>query len=341
MSSHFLDIEKLLCKQKPFVAFKNPNEQRISVFYQKESTLHTFENSKQEGFVMASFLPKSTAYLIPNTNTFCFDLKSKNQAIHPNHKLAAFNPKNHYGMVEKAIEAIKNGAFKKVVLSSAINIKTKKKEVSIFKDLLFRYPTAFVYLWFHPKMGLWLGAPPETLLSLQGNQFSTMALAGTQKKQTPIPPTWEIKEIEEQAIVTQYISDLLKEIAKFKIDKPKTVSAATLWHLQTTISGTLFPDISADTLIKKLHPTPAVCGLPMQPALDFILKNENYQREFYTGYLGEISKEKSRLFVNLRCMQLKTGVATIYVGGGITQDSNPSSEIQEIINKSATMASVI
>jgi isochorismate synthase len=36
-------------------------------------------------------------------------------------------------------------------------------------------------------------------------------------------------------------------------------------------------------VISVLHPTP-VCGLPKQEAKDFILKNEGYDREYYTGF---------------------------------------------------------
>jgi isochorismate synthase len=116
-------------------------------------------------------------------------------------------------------------------------------------------------------------------------------------------------------------------------------------------------------LLKVLHPTPAVGGMPKNEAYLFIKANENYNREFYTGYLGELNfKEeiarvsnnrnienkayraihtKTDLFVNLRSMQLKDQKATIYIGGGITIDSIPEQEWEETVNKSATMLKVI
>ncbi len=91
------------------------------------------------------------------------------------------------------------------------------------------------------------------------------------------------------------------------------------------ISGEI--SVENSTLIKKLHPTPAVCGLPLESSKEFILKNENYKRTYYTGFLGELNltkenKNTSELFVNLRCMEIKNSSAFIFVGGGITKESN-------------------
>jgi isochorismate synthase len=91
-----------------------------------------------------------------------------------------------------------------------------------------------------------------------------------------------------------------------------------------------------------LHPTPAVCGLPKAAAKDFILQNENYDRCYYTGFLGEINTNlKTELFVNLRCVEIIDTFAAIYVGGGITLDSNPEDEWLETSNKTNTIKSVL
>jgi isochorismate synthase len=118
-----------------------------------------------------------------------------------------------------------------------------------------------------------------------------------------------------------------------------------------------------EKLISAIHPTPAVCGLPKGSAKKFILENENYNREFYTGFLGELNLKKtlqrngnrknrenqayasitktSALFVNLRCMKLEAKQAVLFVGGGITKDSNPVAEWEETSNKAQTMKSVL
>ena len=94
-------------------------------------------------------------------------------------------------------------------------------------------------------------------------------------------------------------------------------------------------------IVKALHPTPAVCGYPTEKAREFILANESYDRQYYTGFCGLVEENKLDLYVNLRCMQLKEGKAHLYVGGGITKDSNPESEFAETQHKAQTMLAVL
>ena len=101
-------------------------------------------------------------------------------------------------------------------------------------------------------------------------------------------------------------------------------------------------------MIRILHPTPAVCGFSREIAREFIIENENYNRSFYTGFLGELNlqnfnkdKKKSALFVNLRCMKIENNKVSIFVGGGITKGSNAEKEWQETVFKSKTMKYVL
>ncbi len=95
-------------------------------------------------------------------------------------------------------------------------------------------------------------------------------------------------------------------------------------------------------LIAGLHPTPAVCGLPKADAFLLIQKAELHNRKYYTGFLGPWKMEnESQLFVNLRCAELGTDKINIYVGGGLTEASNPEAEYQETVHKSKTLLSVI
>ena len=102
------------------------------------------------------------------------------------------------------------------------------------------------------------------------------------------------------------------------------------------------------TLIRALHPTPAVCGLPRGYAKKFILENEQYDRSFYTGFLGELNiksdKKKvinSSLFVNLRCMNIDENRVSVFVGGGITKESIAKKEWEETVSKSKIMKRVL
>jgi len=143
------------------------------------------------------------------------------------------------------------------------------------------------------------------------------------------------------------------------ISKPTTSIAGNVVHLKTEIGGTINTRLcDVLCLIKKLHPTPAVCGLPKDDAKKFIKNYENYDREFYAGFLGEINfsedffnqeikeinkstKKNTDLYVNLRCMKIVEDIVSIYVGGGITIDSIPEEEWKETQYKAETLMQIL
>jgi isochorismate synthase len=186
-----------------------------------------------------------------------------------------------------------------------------------------------------------MGATPEQLVKINQNQFETVALAGTQLYSENV--IWATKEKEEQQFVTNYILDKVTcKVNELIVTDAETVKAGNLAHLKSLISGELTADFQVNDLIKTLHPTPAVCGLPKEKTIDFILKNEGYNRKYYAGFLGEYNKENlTDLFVNLRCLEVDDDVVNIYVGCGITKDSIPEKEFVETENKSMTIRNVL
>lgn len=209
--------------------------------------------------------------------------------------------------------------------------------------MLKNYKNAMVYLWFHPKVGCWMGASPERLIHIHKKEFKTMSLAGTQSFKNTTKVTWKTKEQEEQQFVTDYILETIKSaIQHVKISAPYTVKAGSLLHIRTDVSGELKSKKALGKLIDALHPTPAVCGLPKNIATDFILENECYDRSFYTGYLGELNvNNETNLFVNLRCMEIEKKRISFYIGGGITKDSLAENEWNETVFKAEVMKRIL
>lgn len=350
----FSKIATFYQESQPFVVYRKPNAKEVLALFSKNDSLFLLEDFSDSGFVFAPFDAKEKPIFFP-FNEFDFFSENINFIDEPivknNFSETEFQKENHQKIVEKAIQEIKNGSFQKVVISRKESLSFKNFDVVLtYKKLLQNYPNAFVYVWFHPKVGLWLGATPETLLTVENLRFETMSLAGTQVADNLASVVWQQKELEEQSLVTDFIESQLKnKVERLQIGNPETVKAGNLFHLKTAISGTLHPSKSSlKELVESLHPTPAVCGLPRNIAKNFILENENYNREFYTGFLGEmnvISKEsnanKTQLFVNLRCMKIENDSANLFIGGGITKDSNPEKEWQETVSKSKTMKLVL
>ena len=344
--SIFKKIEKSLTEKHCFVCYRKPNSKIISSLFQNSDTRYLDKNLNSTGFIFAPFEDKNDAIIIPLENSTYYEDFFSNNAVTISEKINLKNTSDrafHINLVKKGISAINNNQFKKVVLSrkETIELKNEVNVVELFQNLLSTYMNAFVYLWFHPKVGLWLGATPETLVKIHNRCFETMALAGTLPYVKNSIPNWTPKEIEEQQFVTDYIIENLSPLCKsLTSGKIETIKAGTLLHLKTKIEGELL--VSNSKLIKTLHPTPAVCGLPMKPSKQFILKNENYDRTFYTGFLGELNmNNRTELFVNLRCMEIKNSQAFIYVGGGITKDSISDKEWEETTKKATIMQHMI
>jgi isochorismate synthase len=328
----------------PFVVYKKPNQTQVTALFQKDNKLHSVLDFTETGFVMAAFEWKPTVLLRPDEKHEAeFDFGAPSNCKSGTEIQIDLEQKSvHLDLVQKSIAAIQQGDFKKVVLSRKIEADFDKSPLELFKNLLPNYPNAFCYLWFHPKTGLWLGATPEILLHVRNKEFTTISLAGTQSYNGNDQVVWGSKELKEQDLVTDYILDILQDKASnIKKGEIESIRAGNLLHLRTKISG-VFLEEGLDPIIKFLHPTPAICGFPKLPALEFIHNNENYDREFYTGFLGELNFDaETNLYVNLRCAQIKGSKAIVYTGGGITQDSNPEREWEETVAKSKTLLELI
>lgn len=354
----------------PFVLYRKPNKTKLKGILQQDDTIYTVNDFNESGFVFSPFDDRADSILLPlhiseliEGSYAASTLKSfQNKFLEVGNEDKAF----HINLVKKGIQYIESGALQKVVLSRKEDVVLKKTDpISIFQNLLATYPSAFVYLWYHPKVGLWLGATPETLLKVEGRNFSIMSLAGTQNYKGTTDVVWQPKELQEQQFVTDFILENIKgTVDNVQVSGVETAKAGNLLHLRTQIWGVLNPEkLNFENLLTGLHPTPAVCGLPKDAAKQFILKHENYKREYYTGFLGElnfvtnakprmgkrniehrayaIKRKSTQLYVNLRCMQIQGDKACIYVGGGITKTSNPESEWEETVLKSMVIKKVL
>ncbi len=257
-------------------------------------------------------------------------------------------------IVSNSIKEMKSGAFQKVVLSKnhRLSLSDGKNLTEVLLDLMHKYPRALVSLVAIPKVGIWIGASPEILIEVRNNtEFHTVALAGTQVNDQSLTEgevAWRQKEIEEQALVSRYLIDCFKKIRlrEYREFGPKTVKAGNLFHLKSDfyvdMKDTNFSQLPT-VMLDLLHPTSAVCGMPLEETEKFILRNEYHDRSFFSGYLGpvDISQGNIDLYVNLRCVRLHRTFAELFAGAGITKDSDPDKEWIETEHKMAIIREIL
>jgi isochorismate synthase len=182
-----------------------------------------------------------------------------------------------------------------------------------------------------------------------------MALAGTMQVdkianwaqrlqgKSPLSAFWSSKNIEEQEYVSSYINRVLQPLAEeIAVEGPCTVRADELLHLRTNFRFRLLSQIDKTVLLKQLFPTPAVCGIPKESSKEFILQHEHNSRRYYSGFSGLISLEgDTRLYVTLRCMEIKEGFCELYAGSGLMPESKEQNEFQETKAKMQPMLALI
>ena len=282
-------------KGLPFVMYKRPGGTRITAHLQSDASLQTGMDLTRPGFLMVPFDPEgsSPVYLRADRSfqaPYKGPMPGKEAGMPPSDPVGK---EIHLDLVRKSIEAIREGTMSKVVASRRFSVPGPKDIFRTYFDMIRIYPEAFGYLWHHPEAGTWIGATPELLLRYHSGRSRTLALAGTRKVDPEAsPPEWTKKERHEQQLVTDYIVDRMKKLSLHpETGAVRDIRAGSLWHLGTEITAPA-TQTEASELLHSLHPTPAVCGTPLEAAKAFIKMNENYSREYYTGFLGEVGGEQ-------------------------------------------------
>ena len=375
-------------KDSSFALFRLPFVQTVTLVAQTEGfplTMSSYDklNGKQ-GFVVAPFCvsEKHPVMLIrPDVVRTCHQddygglaacLQKSGcgipKTLKPAATIAQDNDRADYSRVFQHFHgAVTEGTFKKIVLArsayypfltaandGASDLSGQANQYCSILDLFIKacrhYPRVFVALTVTPVSGVWLTASPEILLSGRGNQWKTVAIAGTMPCAEPPAQqpdcresypdiTWSKKNKDEQQIVVAYIRQCLDDFTDdVQENGPKTIRAANLFHLKSEFSFSLNDNKQIGNLIQTLHPTPAVCGIPKQQAQLFITENEPSPRCFYSGFTGMFNcNQVTDLYVALRCMSVGNDGFRLYAGGGIMPDSTESQEWLETEAKMQTM----
>ena len=360
---HLIDI--CLNKNLVFAAYRQPGKLHSEMMVQLDPQLNTLRDTddyfQKKGFLVVPFISKSCCSPFKIHADFHIEgqatlenkqrLESLNENPYPSSQddeITEFTRDEYLHLIQKILKEIEHGSLEKLVPSRIKRVSGQYRDQlgAIFDRLSQAYPNAFVYI-FNAGNECWMGATPEPLIQSEHGWLKTVSIAATRAYNTDNLDirNWNRKELTEQEYVTQYIESVLSDysISVFEKNGPYAEQAGNLVHLKTDF---VFKEhILKDNLqhfLKRLHPTPAICGIPREVSLQLLEQLEHHQRKYYSGFLGPVGvKPDLSLFVNLRCMKVMEDGLALYVGGGITADSEPSEEWKETEMKSETLLSLI
>ena len=106
------------------------------------------------------------------------------------------------------------------------------------------------------------GATPELLLSMKGLHLETMALAGTARQEDEAVFEVDEKEIREHEYVAQTLVAKLLELGVLKRRNREVLRLGSIVHFLTGITLDLEDYQKPQSLLRRLHPTPALGPLP-------------------------------------------------------------------------------
>jgi isochorismate synthase len=355
-----------IAKNLPFVTFRLPEQEFSTTYIQTTPGNVQWKSirdiSGETGFIMAPFdirngdryilvkpdLVINTRDITRETVRLVENLESQPQPEWNGGFPVVTGRETYMEQVETIKSSIAKGAFQKAVLSRIRVVEGDHVEIvpRLFQTICKKHPNAFSYL-FKSDEHFWMGASPEPLLRLRDGNISTVSLAGTRpyaEKHMNLNK-WTAKEVLEQEYVTRYIHDVLREfsVKDYRVSSPYVKKAGNLLHLRTDFTLGLEKITSRLwEFVDAMHPTPAVAGQPKEDAISFIKQLEPHDRDYYTGFMGPVThKSGTDLFVNLRCMKITPRYISLYVGGGITLESDPEEEWSETRWKAESLLKIL
>lgn len=243
--------------------------------------------------------------------------------------------------VDDVVEDLKTGSLKKVVLARELRLffdQRVKAEV-ILKNLYNQQRDSFIFV-FESNGDCFIGATPERLVKKQGNDVFSTCLAGSIKRgktdeedrmlgQTLLN---DKKNLIEHGYVVEMIKEALEESCEEIIlpDKPQLMKIRDIQHLYTPVIGKCQKDASLLLLVERLHPTPALGGLPKEEAIEKIREVEDLDRGFYAAPLGWCDYRGNGEFsVSIRSGLIQDKEASLFAGCGVVANSDSESEYLE------------
>jgi menaquinone-specific isochorismate synthase len=250
--------------------------------------------------------------------------------------------------VDRALQEFQSGPLEKVVLArkSCLELTETITPFALVEILAGGAPACFHFcLQPTANSGAFLGASPELLFRREGARLESEAVAGTRPRSLDTVEDERLesqllkmsKEQLEHRLVVDSLETTFRELcADFSQDTaPSVLKLSRVQHLRTAFSGQLNEGVGDDAILRAFHPTPATCGSPCAAAARFIAVNELFDRGWYAGPVGFVSRDEAEFAVAIRSMLWLGRKTHVYAGAGIVDGSESEREWSELEDKIA------
>lgn len=247
--------------------------------------------------------------------------------------------------VQSVANLIQNKQAEKVVIARSLLLEFEGNVSSpqVLSHVINEQPESYLFGIERNDL-LFFGASPERLVKvINGHAYSSCVAGSVKRGKTAEEDQMLGQELlndsknlgEHQYVVKMIAETFAKNCTHYKVPKkPRLLKIRDIQHLYTPVEGTLLPKASILQLVKDLHPTPALGGVPRKEALSIIRREESMNRGLYAAPLGWIDSEGNGEFaVAIRSASLVDNQAILYAGGGIVAESEAYSEYEETLVK--------
>lgn len=255
--------------------------------------------------------------------------------------------------VANAVQEMKNSNLDKIVLARELRVIFKNRIVSekVLQNLMEEQPTSYIFS-FEAGGDCFIGATPEQLIKKKGNEVFSVCLAGSiargknseEDARLGAELLHDRKNLMEHQYVVSMITNALKSVCTQVMvpEEPELMKIRHIQHLYTPVKGICKNEVTILGFVEKLHPTPAMGGLPKEEAIVRIREIEGLERGLYAGPLGWVDSYGNGEFaVGIRSALLQGNEASLFAGCGVLEDSQPESEYQETAIKFNPMLSAL
>ncbi|HSP33077.1 MAG TPA: anthranilate synthase component I, partial [Thermoanaerobaculia bacterium] len=267
---------------------------------------------------------------------------------------ATFSKEEFEDSVRRAKEDIVAGEIFQIVLSQRWDTEFAERDaLTLYRALRSINPSPYMFLLRTTECTL-VGASPEMLVRVTGSRAEARPIAGTRPRGASRDDDARLEEslladpkenAEHLMLVDLGRNDLGRvcrsgsvEVMSFR----RIERYSHVMHIVSDVEGVKRDDRSPIDVFLACFPAGTVSGAPKIRAMELVDAYEKTRRGPYAGavaYIGFSGNLDS--CITIRTITLANGRAYVQAGAGIVYDSDPATEFQECVNKSAALRRAI